>query len=131
MSYTLGDAAKATGKDRSTISRALSTGKISAKKNHHGQWSIDPSELHRVYPAVASQDVAQETNAPLRTTEHNTALQAKIEGLQAQLELLKDERDDLRRRLNDEARERSQLTAQLTDQRQEKQQRRRWQFWLP
>ncbi len=131
MSYTLGDAAKATGKDRATISRAIRAGKISAKKNQHGQWSIDPSELHRVYPALAPQGVAQKTDAPARNAEHNSALQAKIEGLQAQLELLRDERDDLRRRLDEESRERSQLTAQLTDQRQEDQPRRRWRFWLP
>jgi hypothetical protein len=51
MGYTLGTAAKATGKSRTSILRAIEKGKISASKNAHGEWDIDPSELHRVYPA--------------------------------------------------------------------------------
>ena len=50
MGYTLGIAAKATGKSRTTILRAIEKGKISAKKDEHNQWNIDPAELHRVYP---------------------------------------------------------------------------------
>jgi chromosome segregation ATPase len=44
-------------------------------------------------------------------------LQAEVDGLREQLALLKDERDDLRRRLDSEAEERRRLTALLTDQR--------------
>ena len=42
ISHTLGTAAKATGKDRATISRAIKKGKISAVKGANGQWKIDP-----------------------------------------------------------------------------------------
>jgi predicted site-specific integrase-resolvase len=51
MSYTLGTAAKATGKSRATIQRAIKNGKISARKNESGQYEIDPAEILRVYPA--------------------------------------------------------------------------------
>ena len=50
MAYTLGEAARATGVYKSTILKALRTGKISGSKDEHGQWAIEPCELHRVYP---------------------------------------------------------------------------------
>lgn len=50
--YSLSSAAKATGKSKGTISEAIRSGKISASKDAHGQWSIDPAELHRVYAPV-------------------------------------------------------------------------------
>ena len=54
MVYTLGEAAKATGKSKATISKAIKNGRISAIKDEVGTFQIDPSELHRVYPATAS-----------------------------------------------------------------------------
>ena len=51
MAYTLGEAARATGLNKSSILKALKTGKISGAKDAHGQWAIEPCELHRVYPA--------------------------------------------------------------------------------
>jgi hypothetical protein len=50
VGYTLGTAAKATGLNKSTILKALRSGKISGAKDEHGQWCLDPAELHRVYP---------------------------------------------------------------------------------
>jgi hypothetical protein len=50
MGYTLGDAARATGLNKSTILRAIRSGKVSSTKDVHGQWCIEPCELHRVYP---------------------------------------------------------------------------------
>ena len=50
MSYTLGQASRATKKSKTTIARAIQAGKLSAAKDVHGQWCIDPAELHRVYP---------------------------------------------------------------------------------
>ncbi|WP_265502887.1 MerR family transcriptional regulator [Paracoccus beibuensis] len=53
MKYTAGQAAKAAGVSKATITRALQTGKISGTKDDNGAWSIDPAELHRVFPPVA------------------------------------------------------------------------------
>lgn len=53
MKYTAGQAAKAAGVSKATITRALQGGKISGSKDDNGAWSIDPAELHRVFPAVA------------------------------------------------------------------------------
>ena len=55
MSYTLNEAAKATGKSKTTIHRALKSGKISASKLNNGSYSIEASELHRVFPAVPAE----------------------------------------------------------------------------
>ena len=53
MKYTAGQAAKATGVSKATITRALKSGKISGSKDDNGAWSIDPAELHRVFLPVA------------------------------------------------------------------------------
>ncbi len=124
MSYSLNQAATATGKDRSTIQRAIKSGKISAKLNEAGAYEIDPAELHRVFPVVAmpgAQQVALQQNA--------TPPQQEVEGenreLKARVELLREMVDDLKRRLDksEEARESAaaetrRLTLMLTDQRQ-------------
>ena len=54
MSYSLQQAANAAGVNKSTILRAIRAGKVSATRDEHRQWLIEPAELHRVYaPAVA------------------------------------------------------------------------------
>lgn len=53
MKYTAGQAAKAAGVSKATITRALQSGKISGVKDDNGTWSIEPAELHRVFPPVA------------------------------------------------------------------------------
>src|SRR5215212_2611487 len=49
MNFTLSQAAKATGKSKSSISRAIKTGRLSANRNG-GFFEIDAAELHRVFP---------------------------------------------------------------------------------
>lgn len=100
MPYTLGQAAKATGLSKPTISEAIKKGKISAVRNENGSFAIDPAELHRVYPPVASPASKAETETePFRTHD----LTAKIMVLEAQVKAIGDlkdqisaERDDLR-----------------------------------
>ena len=53
MAFTLGTASQATGCAKSTILRAIKAGRISATRDDLGQWQIDPSELFRVFPALA------------------------------------------------------------------------------
>jgi excisionase family DNA binding protein len=116
MSYTLGQAAKATGMSKSTILRAIKSSKISAAKAEAGgEWTIDPAELHRVYPPVAER-VARGNgdDAPIRVDELR-------QGWERERTLLEGAIDDLRNRLNAAEEERRttlrQLTAILTDQR--------------
>jgi len=118
MPYTVGQAAKATGKSKPTISRAIKTGAISAIKNADGSYTIDPAELHRVFPSVSL--TSNETPGLKRSD--TPALQAT---LQREIELLRERLtdkdaviDDLRQRLDREGEERRKLTAILTDQRE-------------
>ena len=86
MTYTLGQAAKATGKSKPTISRAIKKGTISAVKDRMGQYSIDPAELHAVYPPLpsASNDTGKYVTSV--TTSHIKVLQREIELLREILE---------------------------------------------
>ena len=53
MPYSLQSAATACGVNRSTILRAIKSGRISATKDDVGAWVLEPVEVHRVYPLVA------------------------------------------------------------------------------
>jgi hypothetical protein len=54
LSYTLATAAAACGVNKSTILRAIKAGKVSAVRDEHGQWQVEPAELNRVYPPVSA-----------------------------------------------------------------------------
>jgi chromosome segregation ATPase len=115
MKYTLGTAAKATGKSKSTISRDIKNGKISATPKDNGSYEIDPAELHRVYPPV-SENSSKEHIETHGTDNRISAIKAEANGLREQIELLKNERNDLRNRLDEESAERRKLTMLLTHQ---------------
>jgi len=117
MVYTLGEAAKATGKSKATISKAIKNGRISAYKDETGTFHIDPSELHRVYPPTVSSE-QQETpvNTPAKADIDGTIreLQARLEAAQERLADKESVIMDLR---EDRDRWRQQATALLADQR--------------
>src|SRR4051812_12989557 len=52
MPYTVAEAARAIGKSKATVLRAISRGRISANRDEAGMFHIDPAELHRVFPAI-------------------------------------------------------------------------------
>ena len=91
MRYTLGTAAKATGKAKSTILRAVKSGAVSATKAHDGSYEIEPSELHRVFPPNGAQQVASNDAQP--NEEHSAERQRERDQMQATI-------DDLRARLD-------------------------------
>jgi hypothetical protein len=96
MHHTLGTAAAATGLNKSTILRAIKAGKISAARNEHGEWQIDPAELHRVYPPVAATDAEQpgeQRYAPAAQRDRTDELVAE---LRARLDDMRNERDRAR-----------------------------------
>jgi hypothetical protein len=133
MSYTLGQAAQATGKSKMTIQRVIKKGVISANKTESGEWEIDPAELHRVFPIVTESDGTDRITLRDDTPRDTSVLQREVEvqdekirQIEQQSERerrqLQDTIDDLRRRLDQSEEERrrtqTQLTALLTDQRQ-------------
>lgn len=92
MPYTLGQAAKATGKQKSTILDAIRAGKISASKDEHGRYQIDPAELHRVYPPTVRPE--QDTTQP--SPQATDLLEQKIRFLEREVSRLEQTADDLR-----------------------------------
>jgi hypothetical protein len=78
MPYSLSQAAEAVGMNRSSILRAIKAGKISATRDEHDQWQIEPAELHRVYPAVPSP-------ASSHTDELIAELRARLDDMRAAL----------------------------------------------
>ena len=47
LAYSLGAAAKASGKSKATISKATKSGRLSVLKDETGVYQIEPSELSR------------------------------------------------------------------------------------
>lgn len=121
MIYTLGEAAKATGKSKTTVQRAIAKGSISASKGKNGRYSIDASELHRVFPKVSTDTVAQESQVDISRPPDETLLQVKIEALEAMLER---EREALTEMRSDRDAWKQQATALLGAP--EKKRRIRW-----
>ena len=104
MPYTLGQAAKATGLSKPTISAAIKKGRISAVKIENGSFEIDPTELHRVYPRVASPASKAETETEPFLTHDLTAkimvLDAQVKAISELKDQISAERDDLRTERN-------------------------------
>jgi hypothetical protein len=96
MAYTLGEAARATGKSKAAISQAINSNKISATKDANGRYQIDPAELHRLYPAKKT--IPNESSHLL--TQDQTVeierLKATVEGLERLCRQIEGERDSLR-----------------------------------
>lgn len=98
----MGEAAKLASVSKSTLTRAVKAGRLSAKRDETGAYRVEVSELERVYPLQAHQSVPNETvhHAPEREAVSdapvNAALEAQIEGLKAQLDLMRDALDDAR-----------------------------------
>jgi hypothetical protein len=112
MAYTLGEAARATGKAKPTIARAIQAGRISAMRSDDGSWQIEPAELHRVYPAAG-----QSNGTMLRDLPGEPAGTSLAELLVERDRLVAEQAEtirDLRDRLDREAEERRKLTAILT-----------------
>lgn len=123
---SLGEAAKLTGKAKSTILRSINKGELSAQRDG-SRYLIDPAELHRVYEVTVPQNVAQPAprndtqpqNETPETPQNTAALETEIRLLRELLDRERETVDDLRQRLD-----RSQA---LLEHRQE-QPPRRWRW---
>jgi len=125
MTMTLNAAAKACGRAKGTILKAIRDGDMSAPKDEKGRYKIDPSELNRVFPFSVSETGSDQFEKPSLTTPSDHENHIEIERLKAALEAeqrvtesLNGQVDDLRKRLDQESEERRTLTRMLTDQRE-------------
>lgn len=88
---SLQQAADAAGTSKSSIFRALKSGRISGTRTDLGGWSIEPAELFRVFPAVpverAETRAVEQTVTGLsdirnrRDLRHRTAISAACDEL--------------------------------------------------
>ena len=117
MAYTLGEAAKAVGRSKATISKAIKSGRISAVKEANGRFSIEPVELHRVYPVNVETTVhseQKETGVNTTVSSDLMLLQARLDAADARLSDRDATIEDLR---EDRDRWRQQATTLLEDKR--------------
>jgi hypothetical protein len=115
MKFSLGQAAKETGLDKSTISRAIKSGRLSAQRKDGGGYEIDPAELFRVFSPASKEQTSPSppTDASTDVLLENRELRIKLEAAEARIRDKDEEVHDLRRRLDLEGEERRKLTMML------------------
>jgi len=101
---TLGQAAKLAGVGKTTLTRAIKAGRLSATRRDDGGYSIDPSELSRVY------NVTPETVSPIGDAVHRATpapppgdpeLETRLALAEAELRALKDMLAEVRQSRDD------------------------------
>jgi hypothetical protein len=106
-SFSLRQAAQEAGTSKSTVLRAIQSGRLSATRTDDGGYSIDPAELFRVYPSkpaadqvvdrFAGQDATAPTPAGMTDLLMRQAqLEAALSGVQAILDVERRRAEELR-----------------------------------
>lgn len=90
---TLTEAAQWSGKDRTTLFKAIQKGRISARKTDDGQWMIDPAELARIYPTIKT---ANAVNVEANGSDPYHAMNDAMAALRQQIASLEADKVDLR-----------------------------------
>lgn len=128
MKLSANQAAKEAGKTKKTILDAIKTGRLSASKNDKGHWSIDPSELGRVFPKTSTNHPTDTATTPPQDTAENrikiAELEAEVKALRGQIERTDVERERERENLSKHIEDMRNAMAVLTDQRGQGGQRR-------
>ena len=109
---TLNQAAKETGRSKSTIFKALSSGKLSYVEKTTAGYKIDPAELFRAFPMdgkANTKNTESEQSRTLENTLENDFLRRENELLRQQIEREREQADHWR----------NQATMLLTHQPQE------------
>ena len=93
---SLSEAARESGQSKSTIWRAVSSGRLPATRTYTGDYQIDPAELHRVFPPRASDGLATTLKRDATDLERaeETSMQVQIERLFQVGELIRNELDN-------------------------------------
>ena len=90
MYLSLGQAAKEAGVAKSTISKALASGKLSYREKNSEGYKIDPAELFRVYPKTTktpsekpASDDWQQSYAGMETMPYSARFEIQLAGLKS------------------------------------------------
>lgn len=111
MAMSLSTAAKETGVSKSTLSRAIKGGRLSAVRSDDGSYRIEAAELFRVYPRAAQPASDARHDAPRNSFEEVPEspsseleiLRVKLAMTEAMLAREQETVADLRKRLDMEA----------------------------
>lgn len=132
MKLSLGQAAKLAGRGKTTLTRAIKAGRLSAERAEGGGYRIDVSELARVYELrhhATPETVSRDRHAVHHATPHATVtrdpreteaavrlaeLETEVRLLREMLAEVRESRDELRAERDDW---RSRAERLLTDQR--------------
>lgn len=124
--FTIGQAAKETGKAKSTIKKSIDNGELSVAEKTARGFKIEASELFRVFPRKTEE---RSVNAPVEQIE---TVEKHIENsvLKAKLELADQRYDDAQRTIEDLRSDRDawkhQATALIEDKSEKNQPRKGW-----
>jgi hypothetical protein len=115
-------AARLIGKDRSTVLRAIESGKLSATRDEHGRFLIDPAELERVYGKLGSADARgnAETAAMPQLASADAARAAALEREVALLREMQRQWEEERTFLRGMLEKQTEQVKLLTDERQQR-----------
>ena len=106
MTITLTEATEKTGKSKSTLTRAINSGKLSATRSDDGKtYQVEESELARVFPLTNVNHDSPSVNQPESVP------------ASAQLELVQDQIEEIKRI---HRREVERMEAQIDDLRQDR-----------
>ena len=109
MAITLTEATEMTGKSKSTLTRAIVSGKLAATRSEDGKtYQVDESELARVYPLVSVNHDSPDDSPSVNQSESVPA---------AQVELVQDQIDEIKRL---HRREVERMESQIDDLRQDR-----------
>lgn len=133
-------ASELTGKNQSTIHRAMKSGRLSYSTNDSGERLVDTAELHRVFPIHLAQNIEACKVAPeLQSNDaqlHELRAQLEVERikagmLEARLKALEEDKADLKIDRDKWRAQAEQANLLLTDQREKQEQtsERRKGFW--
>lgn len=90
MNLSLNKAAKTCGRAKSTILEAIKNGRLSASKDDKGWYSIDLSELHRVFPFKSPEHPEPGTDPPSKPQPTTLENYLSTKGLEREVELLRE-----------------------------------------
>jgi hypothetical protein len=94
---SLSEAARVSGQSKSTIWRAVNSGRLSATRTYTGDYQIDPAELHRVF-SLGTEGRATTVSVKPDATDLKRAetalMQAQIDRLFQVGELIRNELDN-------------------------------------
>lgn len=126
---SLTQAAKITGKSKSTINRAIKSGKLSATRHDDGTYSINVAELHRAFPRGTHDGADWIDTQPPENPTKTALLEAEIAALKDARERDRETREQDREIIADLRKDRDAWKQQATALLAAPPKRRRWWPW--